>query len=69
MESEISNDDIRVVTLDVSKEEFSASPIHEEAFTPSLTDTVESVHNPNATNSLGEKSNLSYHFSKYVLVP
>lgn len=69
MESKISNDNIQVATLDVSREEFSVSPIHEEAFTPSTADSVESVHNPNAINSLNEKPNLSYRFSKYVLVP
>lgn len=68
MESDISNSDIHVGTLDVSRDEFSVSPIHEEAFTPFSTATVESIHNPNATNSTNVKSNLSYHFSKYDII-
>jgi hypothetical protein len=68
MESKSSNNDIHVATLDVSREEFSVSPIHEETFTSSLTGTEESNHNPNAINSTAVKPNLSYHFSKCVLV-
>ena len=68
MESETSNSDIHVGTLDVSREEFSVSPIHKEAFTPFSTATVESIHNPNATNSAAVKPYLSYHFSKYDIV-
>ena len=65
MESEISKKDIQVATLDVSREaEFSVSPIHEDSFTPTSTSTVESINIPDAANPPGEKSNLSYHFSK-----
>ena len=65
MESEVSNEDIQVATLDVSREEFSVTPTHGEVFTsPSSIDTAESVHNPNATSSPDVMPNLSYHFSE-----
>ena len=65
LESETSNKDVHVATLDVSREGLDDSPIHGQSSTPSSTNTAESIHNPDATNSPGERPNLSYHFSKY----